>query len=1323
MRIKISKIRVDNVPAVSWWRAGNFSVRVEASHDAMNTAIAVESFGGVSWEDELHFDIIQPFSIRFTLVATHRVRTETIVGWVEEKMNAGIRSGMIKRQLNATGPLATHISYLMELLSSDVPCASARREAKRGSEDHNVGAGIQAAMKLALCPIDPAASASTLVPHPEPVAGVNFGDFDDLSEPLGALLKHVDVFTNLISKLSEIHPYAKFACSVLTMAQTVVNAQKARDAQLRELMKVTTDVFVFANKLKLPILEHHRQTVKILMLQTTECAYFIRDYTKQKNFIIRAGSTLLHGGAINDKIAEYQKKFKDVQAAFHHDSALYTEITVLRIAERLEQIALVTQLDDLPYASARFDIQKQCLGGTRETVLETIFTWINDSDADTPRVMLLSGAPGMGKSAIAHTVSQRFNQLRRLGSSFFFLKEQPERSPYKLFTTVARDLADLDQGWKNALGEVVGPRALRRTASIHEQFEEFILRPNQRLPPRFGPLVIVIDALDVVGDPVARQSLISILSSRAGELPTNFRVLITARPDSDIWEACHNRDGIKWLAMEALIDKKTDLKDIEDFFDNELSEVPGLRWNDRLCHKLVEKSDGDFGWAAFACKFIKSTSSRITSPSDRVRRLLSKPKAVGNTAHLEADDSESESEGFFHKLWHPHAHQDSDVNAVPSFPAPCGWAEPLARQNPNYPSQFADESQPDWNFVAGVANVRVGLSKQMPPELRITDINDFYLRINFERLHRTASLRMTRFPLAELLLLCLCFGAKICWARIFTAPEQISTSSYDFVVVGAGTAGAVVASRLSENPSTTVLLIEAGGLDNDTDSAVLSTPFLAGQAIGTTFDWNYTTTSQDGLNARTMPFPRGFVMGGSSSINNLVYSRGPSEDWDRIAATADDPGWSWDNIQPFVLRNERHVPAWNNRSDLGEYNPRVHGHGPLMSSLTSTPSELDHRVINTTAKFGQEYPFNLDLNSGWLQTTVGGSARSSSSTAYLHPALNSRDNLDLLLNTQVIKLIATSPTETTLDGVIVAQNEAAATFTFTATKEIILSAGTIGTPQILLLSGIGPSAELDKQGIATLVDSPDVGKNMQDQPIFFLQWEANGTTLAPFLNDGDAIAAALEQYDQNKTGIAASSVLFNTIGFLRLPENSPLLKEYGDPSAGPHSPHFQFAFIDAFLQNINQVAPTTGDWITVSVVLQSPTSRGAVTLASNSAFDHPLIDPAFLTSAFDIGTIVEAVKELQMFLATSAWDGFIGSPFTGNLTTDAEIETFVRAAAVTLKHPVGTATISSATQNGGVVGPHLQVKGVTGLRVVDASVFLEDFRRLKYTSWLSAHRP
>ncbi|KAJ7503275.1 aryl-alcohol oxidase-like protein, partial [Mycena galericulata] len=562
-------------------------------------------------------------------------------------------------------------------------------------------------------------------------------------------------------------------------------------------------------------------------------------------------------------------------------------------------------------------------------------------------------------------------------------------------------------------------------------------------------------------------------------------------------------------------------------------------------------------------------------------------------------------------------------------------------------------------------------------------------------------------PHCALFLICFVL-AQTCLGRVFTSPEEVPATEYDFIVVGAGTAGCVIASRLSENPSTTVLLIEAGVSDNGTNSAVLSVPFLAGQAIGTVFDWNYTTTIQSGLNGRTMPYPRGFVLGGSSSINNMVYSRGPSEEWDRLALIAGDEGWSWNNIQQFIFRNERHIPPWNNRSNVGEFNPKVHGRGPLMSSLTANPSELDQRVIKTTAELGDEFPFNLDLNSGdglgfgWIQTTVGESARSSSSTAYLHPALNSRNNLDLLLNTQVTRLTSSGSVKTTLDQVQVSKNDTAASYTFTASKEVILSAGTIGTPQILMLSGIGPAEELQKFGITPLVDSPDVGHNLQDQPIFLLQWDVNKETLSSFLDNPEAIAAALAQYEQNKTGIAASSVVFNTIGFLRLPAGSPLLQD-GDPSAGPNSAHFQYSFIDTFLGNVDQVAPPGGNWITVSIVLQSPTSRGSLNITSSSAFDHPLIDPAFFTTSFDIGTAIEAVKTLNTFLAAPAWDGFIGAPAT-KLTTDAQIEAFIRAGAVTLKHPVGTAKISTAAEVGGVVGPHLHVKGVEGVRVVDASI-------------------
>ncbi|KAJ7159446.1 aryl-alcohol oxidase-like protein [Mycena filopes] len=558
--------------------------------------------------------------------------------------------------------------------------------------------------------------------------------------------------------------------------------------------------------------------------------------------------------------------------------------------------------------------------------------------------------------------------------------------------------------------------------------------------------------------------------------------------------------------------------------------------------------------------------------------------------------------------------------------------------------------------------------------------------------------------------------APLCLGSIFTAPEQLTSKKYDFIVVGAGTAGCVVASRLSEYANVKVLVIEAGIADNGTEADLIDIPFLAGQGVGTALDWNYTTTNQPGLNGRAIPYARGRVMGGSSSINSMVYIRGPSEDFDRMAAVSGDPGWSWKNLQKYVFMNERHVAPWNNRSNVGEYDPRVHGHGPLLSSLTATPFELDRRVMQTAAEHPETYRPNLDLNSGdglgfvsfgkgWMQSSVGNSFRSSSSRAYLHPALDSRNNIDLLLHTQITRLVSTGPASSTFIGVEVAQSVNATRYQFTATKEVILSAGAVGTPQILMLSGIGPKEELTTLGIVSHIDLPDVGRNLQDQTILGVQWEAKVETLSSFLNDPAAVNAALARWTKNKTGIAAGSTLVNTMGFLRLPDDSPLLKS-GDPAAGPNSAHFEFGFLNTFLANADQAAPTTGNWVSAALVLQSPTSRGSIQLRTNSAFDYPAIDPAFYTTAFDIGTVIHAVKAVRTFFSASAWDGFLGPPFpaVAALDTDERIEAYARAGATTMKHPVSTARISKRTEKAGVVGPDLLVKGAKGVRVVDASV-------------------
>ncbi|KAK7007386.1 WD40 repeat-like protein [Favolaschia claudopus] len=623
LKIKVSNIRAESVVVASW-RSPRLFVRIEANDDVESTSIAIANSGSVSWGDEFHFDIASRSIIRFTLIATHRVRPETSLGWVEERIEEQDVSSdtVVKRRLREAGTAPVAISFRCQLLPSNAPSVH-RQSNKFGSI--GVSTGIQAAMAMALSPVHIPGAAlnakNAAYASPDLAEDVlNLGQIDEMSEAFSFLLQHVDKFTNLITQFSEIHPYAKFAVGVLTMAQKVVIAQKDRDDRFRQLIKITSEVYQFLNSLKMSALEGHRGTIKLLTLQTTECAYFIRDYTKQKSFVGRTAATILTGRAINGKIAEYEKKFTELKTSFLHGSALNTEIAVMRIAEQVDRIAIAGDLDDLPYASARFDLGKQCLEGTREEVLEKIYAWVNDTSDDAPRVLLLNGAEGTGKSAIAHTISRRFNELHRLGSSFFFLKDKPERRADWLFTTITRDLADLD----TEFGVPFGAGTLY-----------------------FGPVIIVIDALDAIEDAAARRTVLALLSSRIVELPRNFRFLVTARATEEIREAFEGKPGIAWSAMDTLIDEKLNAEDIEDFFENELSTVAGLKWSDRMCKKLLKKSEGDFAWAAFAATFIKNTSARIKSPADRMRRLLSKPKSSSTLALEAADESGSESEGFF----------------------------------------------------------------------------------------------------------------------------------------------------------------------------------------------------------------------------------------------------------------------------------------------------------------------------------------------------------------------------------------------------------------------------------------------------------------------------------------------------------------------------------------------------------------------------------------------------------------------------------------------------------------------------------------------------
>ncbi|KAJ5628745.1 GMC oxidoreductase [Penicillium lividum] len=550
-------------------------------------------------------------------------------------------------------------------------------------------------------------------------------------------------------------------------------------------------------------------------------------------------------------------------------------------------------------------------------------------------------------------------------------------------------------------------------------------------------------------------------------------------------------------------------------------------------------------------------------------------------------------------------------------------------------------------------------------------------------------------------------------------------ATYDYVVVGGGNAGLTVAARLAEDPSISVAVIEAGSFYEIQDGNLSQIPAYDIYWTGkdpkdvNLVDWGFVTTPQQELLNASVHYARGKTLGGCTARNYMAYQRGSKGSYERWADQVGDSNYTFDNFLPFFEKSLNFTLPSSARAanatpdyDAASFGP---GGGPLSVTFSNYANAMSSWVQKGLAAIGISPIRGLtsgQLNgSSYVLETIDYTkeTRESSETAFLQPAIDST-SLMVYQSTLAKRILFNSNKKA--EGVLV--NSDGLEYVLSARKEVIVSAGTFQSPQLLMVSGVGPQATLEKHGIPVVVDRPGVGQNMWDHILMGPTYRVNVITSSS-LSNSEFLAQAEDLFNNKQEGILTNSG-GDFLAWEKIPQhlrssfsNFSLAALAQFPSDWPEVEYLSMSGFLGYQQNYLRNAPDDGyNYATVSIALVSPLSRGSIDISSADTADPPIIDPQWLSHPADRDVVVAGYKRVRQMFSTQAMADVLIGPeyFPGtNVTTDDQILEVIRKSASTVFHAACTCAMGKPNDPNAVVDSQARVFGVQGLRVVDASAF------------------